>query len=565
MIPEFLIKDSKFINNFDTATLAATKVRVSLKEGLADRKEWAFAGYFLIGRCKSADICIQDSHVSDLHTYVYFKDGKWWLQDLKFSNGTIVNGEKISKDHRHPMGALTQLRLGMGGPLLHLNIERVKPLNMPPQQQDPMRNRAGSDKPSPKKLVVRQATSSKRRRFRRYLFVVAPVILIGLVLAIVGSLQKGHQSTGNQKNIQADQSPAEHGERKEKKAIPGFETTSTGVQVKKADRGGQAVAAKADAEANPDAVQEQTAKLYFNAAVKLADNRHWQAALEYCRIVSAIKPAYPQLDMQITRMKSEAANKQTCKTAQDLIDKGQYAEGAAILSNIDSSSVYYTDAGRMRLKAQTRQKQRDEFEKRVAENQKAGAAIIRALGDYKKGEVSAALARLDSVMKTSSRAEARIKIRANNVKKMLKNAHYLYRRGNKEIMDGQLEPASKTLTELLKVDKELLGDQRGLLANGLSFKIADEYGGMAMKAYTERDFPSAFNFSKMSLKFNKRHRKALSVEKMLLEKSKQLYQDGYIIEEYDPEKAREKWLEALKICSPDTDYYQKALLKIGIH
>ncbi len=50
---------------------------------------------------------------------------------------------------------------------------------------------------------------------------------------------------------------------------------------------------------------------------------------------------------------------------------------------------------------------------------------------------------------------------------------------------------------------------------------------------------------------------------MLKENSKQLFQDGYILEEYNPEKAMQKWKLILKICSPESEYYKKALKKIG--
>jgi hypothetical protein len=50
---------------------------------------------------------------------------------------------------------------------------------------------------------------------------------------------------------------------------------------------------------------------------------------------------------------------------------------------------------------------------------------------------------------------------------------------------------------------------------------------------------------------------------MLLEKSKQLFHEGYILEEYNPEKAMEKWKQILKICGPENEYYKKALMRIS--
>lgn len=53
----------------------------------------------VIGRHQQADIVLQASHVSRRHAALLLKeDGKQlWIQDLESSNGTFVNGQKITK------------------------------------------------------------------------------------------------------------------------------------------------------------------------------------------------------------------------------------------------------------------------------------------------------------------------------------------------------------------------------------------------------------------------------------------------------------------------------------
>lgn len=51
----------------------------------------------VIGRHQQADIVLQASHVSRRHAALFFKDKELWIQDLASSNGTFVNGQKITE------------------------------------------------------------------------------------------------------------------------------------------------------------------------------------------------------------------------------------------------------------------------------------------------------------------------------------------------------------------------------------------------------------------------------------------------------------------------------------
>lgn len=48
-----------------------------------------------IGRGDEADICIRDTWSSRIHCRLNVQDGQLWLEDLKSSNGTLVNGVQI--------------------------------------------------------------------------------------------------------------------------------------------------------------------------------------------------------------------------------------------------------------------------------------------------------------------------------------------------------------------------------------------------------------------------------------------------------------------------------------
>ena len=50
-----------------------------------------------IGRGSSNDIVFNDPLVSHAHAVISFGSGRFWIEDLESTNGTLVNGEKISE------------------------------------------------------------------------------------------------------------------------------------------------------------------------------------------------------------------------------------------------------------------------------------------------------------------------------------------------------------------------------------------------------------------------------------------------------------------------------------
>lgn len=50
-----------------------------------------------LGRAPTNTVPLEDSFVSQEHALISLRDGRWWLEDLESSNGTLLNGIRIDE------------------------------------------------------------------------------------------------------------------------------------------------------------------------------------------------------------------------------------------------------------------------------------------------------------------------------------------------------------------------------------------------------------------------------------------------------------------------------------
>lgn len=80
----------------------------------------------IIGRRPTSDIRLDFENVSGKHCMLKFVRGTWHVRDLGSSNGTTVNGQRISSEH----GLLPDDELGIAGHLYALDYDAAAPTSI---------------------------------------------------------------------------------------------------------------------------------------------------------------------------------------------------------------------------------------------------------------------------------------------------------------------------------------------------------------------------------------------------------------------------------------------------
>ena len=63
-----------------------------------------------LGRAADSTLLLDDDYASGRHARVFYDDKSWFVEDLGSTNGTHVNGERITAPTQLQAG--TQLRIG---------------------------------------------------------------------------------------------------------------------------------------------------------------------------------------------------------------------------------------------------------------------------------------------------------------------------------------------------------------------------------------------------------------------------------------------------------------------
>lgn len=101
-IPQVFSAPPVIAGEAKVADLQATKLVIT--EGEKAGGEIALAGRQLtIGRAGDSDLIVDDEYASTHHAKLVFINGDWMIQDLDSTNGTFLDGQKVSTPQVVPL------------------------------------------------------------------------------------------------------------------------------------------------------------------------------------------------------------------------------------------------------------------------------------------------------------------------------------------------------------------------------------------------------------------------------------------------------------------------------
>jgi membrane-bound lytic murein transglycosylase D len=186
------------------------KVRAEVTPG--DWREFQFRQPFKIGRLKDCDLSIDNSFVSRIHAEVVFENGRWSIRDLGSANGLFLLGERVPSV---PIVGPTAVRLGIEGPELKFEVEKVRPdraTQKTLRTKDPALthyinhyfSKAKVDEPAGEHtMFIRQAFAQiETKSKKRYSAVIAVLVVLILGAGLFGYLE--HRQLQQQKATAED-------------------------------------------------------------------------------------------------------------------------------------------------------------------------------------------------------------------------------------------------------------------------------------------------------------------------------------------------------------------------
>jgi len=102
---------------------ASGVVRVAWRDTFGVEQERLFDQPFALGRDMSCALRFDDALVSRRHAEVNHEHGVWYVADLGSRNGTLLDGQRITRALLPPRGVI---RLSEGGPAVHIELRGIQ-------------------------------------------------------------------------------------------------------------------------------------------------------------------------------------------------------------------------------------------------------------------------------------------------------------------------------------------------------------------------------------------------------------------------------------------------------
>ena len=195
--------------------------------------------------------------------------------------------------------------------------------------------------------------------------------------------------------------------------------------------------------------------------------------------------------------------------------------------------------------------------------EKGKTLIKQAINNYTEGKISPAISKLDAVSKLGLKSNSYLTLRALKLAKTMEQSRLLFNKGLDEYKNRQFKNAFATWEKVISLDRKIAGGRSTQYSNRIYANFADTYYKRAKKYYSQGNYLKASKDCENVLRGNPRHSGARDMKSRLLQMTKKLYQDGYVLESVSPTKAIEKWKELVQTSLPANEYHKKAKERIA--
>lgn len=180
-----------------STTSPAVRIRVDHPD--EDQTERRFTAAFRIGRDADCEVRLNSRFASRVHVTVTLERGEWWLVDQGSTNGTFLEGERVT---RVPLRDNVRLTIGQGGPVVVVTVERPpppKPRPRPDRRALAEHYLADDGEPAGERTIfIRETVATmrgKQRRHRKAAIATAAVAVVLLGVAAFQQWQIGRQES----------------------------------------------------------------------------------------------------------------------------------------------------------------------------------------------------------------------------------------------------------------------------------------------------------------------------------------------------------------------------------
>lgn len=170
------------------------KVLVTEKDG--EEIEFQFGRPFQIGRDESCEIQVKSLGISRKHAEVFFSRGRWWIKDLKSTNGIFFSGERVN---RIPLGKSTKVELGNSDVFITFMVEGFSPVAMTLKEEGPsvtqyvkryFEDSSKSQAGDHTRLIRGAFQVVQKKERKKYFIIIGIIVLIAIFIGLYAYYQQ---------------------------------------------------------------------------------------------------------------------------------------------------------------------------------------------------------------------------------------------------------------------------------------------------------------------------------------------------------------------------------------